>query len=49
MRVPYAAYRAISDTVEGTEREYTLNMQDAAAASARLLPVLLKHWREYHG
>lgn len=49
MHVPYAAYRAISDTVEGAETEYTLNLRDAAAASARLLPVLLKHWRENHG
>lgn len=46
MATPYAAYRAISDTVEDSGREYYLNLQDACAASARLLEGFLDRWRE---
>ena len=46
MATPYAAYRAISDTVEDSGREYYLNLQDACAASARLLEGFLTKWKE---
>lgn len=46
MNVPYAAYRAISDTVTGTGVEYMLTAQKAADASAALLHILLRKWKE---
>ena len=38
---PYAAYRAISDTLTGNGKEYEENVHTACAASAKLLTVLL--------
>lgn len=46
MDVPYAAYRTISDTVADTGWEFALNLQDACAASARLLEGILARWKE---
>ena len=37
MQVPYGAYRAISDTLEGDEKEYMEKAAMAAANSQRLL------------
>lgn len=48
MDVPYAAYRAISDTVTGTGLEYLRTAQEAADASAALLHIFLRKWREKH-
>ena len=39
--VPYAAYRAISDTLTGNGKEYEENVHTACAASAKLLTLLL--------
>ena len=38
---PYAAYRAISDTLTGNGKEYEENVHEACAASAALLTALL--------
>ena len=45
-QVPYAAYRAISDTLRGNGQEYALNADKAAAASARLLTEFLYDFKE---
>ena len=37
MKVPYGAYRAISDTLEGNEKEYSENVAVAALSSQKLL------------
>lgn len=42
MQVPYAAYRAISDTLHGDEREYMQKVMQAAAVSQRLLRAFLQ-------
>ena len=44
--VPYAAYRAVSDTLRGNGQEYALNADKAAAASARLLTAFLTDFKE---
>ena len=44
--VPYAAYRAVSDTLRGNGQEYALNADKAAAASARLLTAFLVDFKE---
>ena len=44
--VPYAAYRAISDTLRGNGQEYALNADRAAGASIRLLTAFLNDLRE---
>ena len=44
--VPYAAYRAISDTLRGNGQEYALNADRAAAASVRLLTAFMKDLKE---
>ena len=44
--VPYAAYRAVSDTLLGNGQEYALNADKAAAASARLLTAFLNDLKE---
>lgn len=49
MNVPYGAYRAISDTVTGTGLEYLITAQQAADASAALMHIFLRKWRENHG
>lgn len=41
--VPYAAYRAISDTARGNGLEYQVNVTQAARASAKLLSALLEN------
>ena len=35
--VPYAAYRTVSDTLQGSEEEFSVNLERSADASARLL------------
>ncbi len=42
MGVPYAAYRCISDTLNGNGMEYALNAARAAAAGQTLLEVFLR-------
>lgn len=42
MQVPYGAYRAISDTLHGNEREYSENAARAAESSQRLLEAFLQ-------
>ncbi len=44
--VPYAAYRAISDTLTGNGQEYALNADRAAAMSERLLSAFLTDLKE---
>lgn len=44
MQVPFGEYRGISDETHDTGREYLLNMQDAAKASARLICEFVKDW-----
>ena len=44
MQVPFGEYRGISDETHDTGREYLLNMQDAAQASARLICEFVKEW-----
>ena len=44
--VPYAAYRAISDTFSGNGQEYSLNADRAAAASVRLVTAFMNDLRE---
>ncbi len=44
MQVPFGEYRGISDETHDTGREYLLNMQDAAMASARLICEFVKDW-----
>lgn len=44
MQVPFGEYRGISDETHDTGREYLLNMQDAAQASARLICEFVKDW-----
>ena len=44
--VPYAAYRAVSDTLTGNGQEYSLNASRAAEASARLLSAFLTDLKE---
>lgn len=44
MQVPFGEYRGISDETHDTGREYLLNMQDAARASARLICEFVKDW-----
>ncbi len=44
--VPYAAYRAVSDTLLGNGQEYALNADRAAAASAQLLAAFLTDLKE---
>lgn len=46
MGVPFAAYRTISDTVEGTGQEYLLTARMAAEASGKLLHRFLKKWKK---
>ena len=43
MQVPYGAYRAISDTLEGDEKEYMEKASIAAANSQRLLEAFFAH------
>ena len=44
--VPYAAYRAISDTLTGNGQEYARNADRAAAVSGRLLSAFLNGLKE---
>lgn len=44
MQVPFGEYRGISDETHDTGREYLVNMQDAARASARLICEFVKEW-----
>lgn len=46
MNVPYAAVRAISDTRDGDEREYTEKAQEACDKEALLLRQFLKLYKE---
>lgn len=46
MGVPFAAYRTISDTVEGTGQEYLLTARLAAEASEKLLHRFLQAWKK---
>lgn len=39
--VPYAAYRAVSDTLNGNGQEYTVNAAEAARQSQRLIKAML--------
>ncbi|MBQ8081494.1 MAG: 5'-methylthioadenosine/adenosylhomocysteine nucleosidase [Clostridia bacterium] len=43
--VPYAAYRAISDTLNGNGLEYAVNVIPAAETSARVLEGFLQRWQ----
>ena len=43
MQVPYGAYRAISDTLQGDEKEYMEKAMIAAAASQQLLEAFFAH------
>lgn len=43
MQVPYGAYRAISDTLEGDEKEYMEKAMIAARASQQLLKAFFGH------
>lgn len=42
--VPYAVYRAVSDTRDGNGREYTLNLADSAAASVKVISEFIRRW-----
>ncbi len=48
MDMPYAAYRAISDTMGGNGLEYRINLAGAAKSSADLLGAFLAFYREEH-
>lgn len=48
MHTPFAAYRAISDTVKDTGRDYHLNMKDAAEVSAQVTKAFLERWGASH-
>lgn len=43
MQVPYGAYRAISDTLRGNEKEYVENVAVAAESSQKLLEAFFAH------
>ena len=43
MQVPYGAYRAISDTLGGNEKEYSENVAQAALSSQKLLRAFLSN------
>lgn len=43
MQVPYGAYRAISDTLRGNEKEYMENVAVAAESSQKLLEAFFAH------
>jgi nucleoside phosphorylase len=43
MNVPYGAYRAISDTLTGNEKEYSENVKEAALSSQKLLRAFYNH------
>ena len=43
MNVPYGAYRAISDTLTGNEKEYSENVKEAALSSQELLRAFYNH------
>ncbi|MDO4731357.1 MAG: 5'-methylthioadenosine/adenosylhomocysteine nucleosidase [Clostridia bacterium] len=46
MNVPYAAYRSISDSVEGTEEEYLRKMKQASDDSANIFKNFLKNYKK---